>query len=104
MEFTINIGVGGAVLLVGGALVVGAVAQLIGNVRLGYEWVITAIAAFVGALVASEFITAWRTFEPVWDGVALVPALLGGLVVGAIVDIVVRYSSGGSLIHGPHAA
>ena len=104
MEFTIEMGIGGAILLVVGALVIGGIAQFIGDVRLGYEWVLTAIAAFVGALVASEWITAWREFDPVWDGVALVPALIGGLVVGAIVDVVVRYSSGGSLMPGPRAA
>lgn len=96
MEFAISLGIGGWILLVGGALVVGVIAQFIGAPRTGYEWLITAVAAGVGALFASEFITAWRTFEPVFDGLALVPALVGGLVVGVIADMLTRYSTGGT--------
>ena len=96
MEFAISLGIGGWILLVGGALVVGVIAQFVGAPRTGYEWLITAVAAGVGALFASEFITAWRTFEPVFDGLALVPALVGGLVVGVIADMVTRYSTGGT--------
>lgn len=96
MEFAISLGIGGWILLVGGALVLGVIAQFIGAPRTGYEWLITAVAAGVGALFASEFITAWRTFEPVFDGLALVPALVGGLVVGVIADMLTRYSTGGT--------
>ncbi|HEY8439109.1 MAG TPA: hypothetical protein VIK65_10905 [Candidatus Limnocylindrales bacterium] len=96
MEFTISLGIGGWILLVGGALVVGVIAQFVGAPRTGYEWLITAVAAGVGALFVSEFVTAWRTFEPVFDGLALVPALVGGLVVGVIADMLTRYSTGGT--------
>ena len=41
------------------------------------------VAAAIGALVASEFIVAWQALGPVVDGLALVPALAGGLVVGS---------------------
>jgi hypothetical protein len=54
--------------------------------------------------VASEFIVAWRTFEPVWDGLALVPALLGGLVVGIIVEVATRRLTGGTYSGRPMAA
>jgi uncharacterized membrane protein YeaQ/YmgE (transglycosylase-associated protein family) len=96
MEFAISLGIGGWILLVGGALVLGVIAQFVGAPRTGYEWLITAVAVGVGALFASEFITAWRTFEPVFDGLALVPALVGGLVVGVIADMLTRYSTGGT--------
>jgi hypothetical protein len=49
-----------------------------------------------GALVASEFIVAWRTVEPVFDGLALVPALLGGLLLGIVVAVAMRRLTGGT--------
>lgn len=104
MEFVIDMSVWGALALVVGALAIGIVAQLIGDARTNYEWVATSIGAFLAALVASEFVTAWSTVEPVWEGVALVPALIAGIVVGAVVAVVVRYATGGSMLHGPHAA
>jgi uncharacterized membrane protein YeaQ/YmgE (transglycosylase-associated protein family) len=100
MDFAIAIGIGGLVLLIVGALVVGGIAQFLGDVETGYEWVFTAAGAFVGGLAASEWILGLRTTEPVWDGLALVPALLGGLIVGVIVDAFVRYSTGGSYTPG----
>jgi uncharacterized membrane protein YeaQ/YmgE (transglycosylase-associated protein family) len=102
MEWTIALGLGGWIVLVAGALLFGAAMQLIGDTRTGFEWVIDAIAAGIGALVASEFITAFQETGPVFDGLALVPALIGGLVVGLIVEVITRYLSGGSYSH--HAA
>src|SRR6185369_4424380 len=96
MEFAIGIGLGGWLVLIVGSLVFGAGAQMIGQPRAGFEWLGDAIAVAVGALVASEFIVAWRTFEPTWDGLALVPALLGGVVVGLIVELATRYMTGGN--------
>jgi len=91
MEFAIALGFGGWALLIVGAVIFGVVAQFIGQTRSGFEWVVAGIAAGFGALFASEFIVAWQAFEPVWDGLALVPALLGGLVVGIVVEVATRY-------------
>jgi uncharacterized membrane protein YeaQ/YmgE (transglycosylase-associated protein family) len=96
MEFAVGLGLGGWVVVIVGALVFGAVAQIVGETRTGVEWLVDAIAAGIGALFASEFIVAWQTFEPTWDGLALVPALLGGLVVGLVVEIATRYLTGGT--------
>jgi hypothetical protein len=104
MEFVVDMTAWGALALVVGAIVIGIVAQLIGDARFRYEWVATAIGAFVAALVASEFVTAWATVEPVWEGVALWPAIIAGIIGGAVVAIVVRYATGGSMLHGPHPA
>ena len=104
MEFAIALGFGGWVLLIVGAIVFGGVAQVIGETRTGFEWVVDAIAAGIGALVASEFIVAWRTFEPTWDGLALVPALLGGIVVGLVVEVATRYTTGGNYSGRPISA
>jgi uncharacterized membrane protein YeaQ/YmgE (transglycosylase-associated protein family) len=104
MEFAIALGLGGWIVLIVGALVFGAVAQLVGETRTGYEWLVDAIAAGIGALVASEFIVAWRAFEPTWDGLALLPALLGGIVVGLVVEVATRYLTGGTYSGRPIAA
>ncbi len=96
MELAIALGLGGWIALIVGALVFGAVAQVLGETRTGFEWLVDAIAAAIGALAASEFITAWRTVDPVWDGLAIVPAVIGGLVVGIVVEIATRYLTGGS--------
>ena len=104
MEFAIGLGLGGWVVLIVGALVFGAVAQFVGETRTGFEWLVDAIAVGIGALVASEFIVAWRTFEPTWDGLALVPALLGGIVVGLVVEVATRYLTGGTYSGRPISA
>ena len=103
MELSIALGIGGWILLILAALVFGAVAQYIGETRTGFEWLIDAIAFAIGALVASEFVIAWQAFEPVWDGLALVPALAGGLVVGVIVEVVTRFTTGGTYVGHPRA-
>ena len=99
MDFTITLGLGAWILLLGGALVFGVVAQFVGEPRFGYAWLVVAIGAAIGALVASEFVVAWQTMEPVWDGLALIPALVGGLVVGLVVEVVTRLAT-----HGTYAA
>jgi uncharacterized membrane protein YeaQ/YmgE (transglycosylase-associated protein family) len=104
MEFAIALGFGGWMLLIVGAVVFGGVAQLIGQTRTGFEWLVDGIAAGVGALFASEFIVAWQTFQPVWDGLALVPALIGGLVVGGVVEVATRYLTGGTYSGRPISA
>ncbi len=104
MEFGIQMGLFGWVILVAGALVFGVIAQVIGETRTGYEWLVDAVAAFIGGLVASEFLVAARTMQPVFEGLAIVPALVGGLVVGLIVEVVTRYGTGGSYAGRPTAA
>jgi uncharacterized membrane protein YeaQ/YmgE (transglycosylase-associated protein family) len=104
MEFAISLGLGGWTLLIVGALIFGAVAQFVGEARTGFEWLGDAIAAGIGALIASEFIVAWQTFQPVWDGLALVPALIGGFVLGLVVEVTTRYLTGGTYSGRPMSA
>lgn len=101
MEFNISLGIAGWALLLIGAVAFGIVVELIGENHFSYEWIATAIGGAVGAVVASEFIVGLRTFEPVWDGVALVPALIGGLIAGLVVAVVARYATGGSFLNSP---
>lgn len=91
MVFEFDMGIWGALTLLIGGVVLGVIVQLIGENRFGYEWIVTAVAAIIGGGVASEFIVDWQTFEPVFDGLALIPALIGGLVVGIIVGAVLRF-------------
>jgi uncharacterized membrane protein YeaQ/YmgE (transglycosylase-associated protein family) len=104
MEFAIDLGLGGWMLLIVGALLFGVIAQFVGETRTGYEWLGDAIAAGIGALVASEFIVALQSIGPVWDGLALVPALAGAVVVGMIVEIATRYMTGGTYFGRPMSA
>lgn len=95
MEIAFALGLGGWILLIVGALVFGVVAQFVGETETGFEWLVDAIAAAIGGLVASEFVIGWRAIDPVFDGLALIPALLGGIVVGLVVEVVTRYITGG---------
>jgi uncharacterized membrane protein YeaQ/YmgE (transglycosylase-associated protein family) len=104
MEFAIALGFTGWIALIVGALVIGAIAQLVGETRSGFEWLGDAVGFGIGALVASEFIVAFQTVEPVWDGLALVPALIGGLVLGVVVEVATRYLTGGTYSGRPMTA
>jgi uncharacterized membrane protein YeaQ/YmgE (transglycosylase-associated protein family) len=104
MEFTTDLGLAGGLVLVVGALAFGVIAQLVGQTRTGFEWLVDAIAFAIGALVASEFVIAWQATGPVWDGLAIVPALIGGLVVGIVVEIATRYLTGGTYSGRPMSA
>jgi len=104
MEFAITLGFIGWTALIVGALVFGVIAQLVGETRSGFEWLGDAIGFGIGALVASEFIVAFQTVGPVWDGVALVPALIGGLVLGVVVEVATRYLTGGTYSGRPMTA
>jgi uncharacterized membrane protein YeaQ/YmgE (transglycosylase-associated protein family) len=103
MELAISLGFGGWLVLIAGALLFGVIAQFLGETRTGYEWLVDTIAAGAGALIASEFVIAWRTYEPAFDGLALVPALLGGLALGVVVELVTRYVTGGTYTTRPVA-
>ena len=96
MELTFALGLGGWILLIVASLIFGGLAQMIGEVRTGVEWLVDAVAFGIGALIGSEFIVATQAYGPVWDGLALVPALVGGLIVGVIVELSTRYITHGS--------
>ena len=104
MELAITLGLGGWILLILGAVVFGVVAQFIGETKTGFQWLVDSIAAGLGAIIASEFIVGLQAYGPVWDGLALVPALVGGVVLGGIVELSTRYLTGGTYAHRPTAA
>jgi uncharacterized membrane protein YeaQ/YmgE (transglycosylase-associated protein family) len=104
VEFAITLGIVGWIVLVVGALAFGAIAQFVGETRTGYEWLGDAIGFGIGAIVASEFIVALQSFGPVFDGLALAPALVGGLVLGLVVEVATRYLTGGTYSDRPATA
>jgi uncharacterized membrane protein YeaQ/YmgE (transglycosylase-associated protein family) len=103
MEFAVDFTLLGWVAVLAAAVVFGVIAQLVGQARLGVEWLADAVAFAIGAVIASEFIVAWQTIEPVWEGIALLPALVGGLVLGVIVELVTRRVTGGTYTGTPVA-
>jgi uncharacterized membrane protein YeaQ/YmgE (transglycosylase-associated protein family) len=89
------------ILLVAGAIVIGAIPLFVGEARTGYEWLATAAAALLGGWLGSEAFGGISTLGPAFEGLYLVPALIGGVVLGAVVDVLVRYVSGGRYTHAP---
>lgn len=104
MELTVDLGPGGWIYLVTGAVLFGASVQYFGQPQTGFDWLVDAIAAGIGALLASEGVVAWQAWGPIVDGLAVVPAVLGGLAVGLAVEIVVRYVTGRWSTHGTMSA
>ena len=104
MELSITLGLAGWLVLIVGAALFGIAAQFVGDAHGDFEWAIDGVAAGIGALVASEFIVAWQATGPVFDGLAIVPALVGGLVVGLAVAVATRLLTGGRTSHGAMSA
>ena len=101
MELVLTLGLWGWIAAIVGSLIFGVLASSIGETRTGYEWLVDSVAAFIGAIVASEFIVAWQSYGPMFDGLAIVPALAGGLVVGGIVEVATRLVTHGRYLPAP---
>ena len=90
-----------ALLLVGGAVVIGGIAQVSGTVTNGYQWLVVGLAALVGGYVGSESFAGLSTWGPEFEGLFVLPAIIGAVVVGAVVDAILRYSTAGSYMAEP---
>jgi uncharacterized membrane protein YeaQ/YmgE (transglycosylase-associated protein family) len=90
-----------AVLLVVGAVIIGVIPQFIGEPKLRYEWIFPMAAVLAGGYIGSEALGTLSTVGPVFEGLYVVPALVGGVVLGAVVDVIVRFASGGTYLHEP---
>ena len=88
-----------ALLLVVGALLIGVIAQFIGDVNVSWEWAVIGIAALVGGYLGSEAFGSVRRGGPEIDGFFVLPALIGAVIVGGVVDVVVRMTTAGSYVH-----
>jgi uncharacterized membrane protein YeaQ/YmgE (transglycosylase-associated protein family) len=83
-----------AVLLVLAAgIVCGFVAQAVGSQRYRFEWLITAIGAGLGALAGGRYLETWTTWGPSFDGLYVLPAVLGAIFVGGVFEITMRASA-----------
>lgn len=87
-----------AILLVAGAILIGVLAHVIGDVRTGWEGPTAAVAALIGGYLGSEALGTWSTWGYAFEGLYVVPALIGGILVGIVVDAVVRFATDGSYV------
>jgi uncharacterized membrane protein YeaQ/YmgE (transglycosylase-associated protein family) len=87
-----------ALILVVGALIIGVIAEYIGRVQIRYEWIFAALGALLGGWLGSEALGTLSNWGPVFDGMYLLPAVIGGVILGGVVDIAVRFSTGGSYL------
>lgn len=88
-----------ALLLVIGALIIGIIPQFIGEVTVGWEWLATAAAALVGGWLGSEALGTLSTWGPAFEGLYVVPAVIGAVVFGIAMDALLRYLTRGSYVH-----
>ena len=74
------------------ALILGAIVQVYFAPKTAWEWLITAVGAGLGAWFVSELTWAATNLNvgPTWEGLLVVPAVIGGLVLGAIFELVAR--------------
>jgi uncharacterized membrane protein YeaQ/YmgE (transglycosylase-associated protein family) len=90
----VTLGPWAAIIMIAGALVLGFVAQMYGKTHWTYEWLVTGMAAVIGAFVASEYLGTFSAYGPQFDGLALVPALIGAVVLASIAALVTRMTVG----------
>ena len=86
---------GGILALAVSAIVLGVLFQYLGQyvgekAHYRYQWVADGIGALFGGYAASELIGPAGSWGPEFGGLFLIPALVGGLVVGALVELVLR--------------
>lgn len=81
------------VLLIG-AVVLGvleqALSQAMGVSKSAYEWLVTAIGAAIGGVVGSGGLGAVSAWGPTLDGMYILPALFGAIIVGGISVLLFR--------------
>jgi hypothetical protein len=84
-----------------GALVIGMVSMVIGEVTHGWHWAVVAIGAFVGGWLGSEAFGTLSTWGYEFEGLYVVPAIIGGLVLGFVADAVLRIATKSSYVRHP---
>lgn len=96
-----NLGIGpwAGLVLVVGAIGFAMAMQYVGELAVGYEWGLTAVAALVGGWLGSEAIPGAASWGYEWDGMVVIPAAAGGLILGGIVELAARWATGGSFVH-----
>lgn len=78
------------------AILVGIGVQYLMGGTISYEWLVVAVAGAAGAFLASETLVTYSWFEgmkswgPDTDGLLIVPAAIGGVILAFLGDLVVR--------------
>ena len=74
------------------SLLAGAVVQVFFTPTTAYEWLITAVGTVLGAWFVSELTwsNANLNIGPTWEGLLVVPAVIGGLALGTLFEIAAR--------------
>ncbi|HEY6609144.1 MAG TPA: hypothetical protein VI277_08120, partial [Candidatus Limnocylindria bacterium] len=65
------------------------------------QWIVVGAAALVGGWLGSESLGTLSTWGPEFEGLYVVPAIIGGLVVAFVADALLRYATEGSYVHHP---
>ncbi len=82
------------------ALIVGVAVQYLIKSSHTYEWLAVAAAAAFGAYFASESFPGSTVFEgikdfgPQFDGMYIIPAIIGGVVLAIVADLGIRTTPG----------
>ncbi len=58
-----------------------------------------AVAALIGGNIGSEALGTFSTWGYAFEGLYVLPALIGGVVLGFVVDAIIRYFTQGSYVH-----
>lgn len=77
-------------LLLAGAALIGLIERALHNGRSTNELIATSIAAALGGFISSEWLGAASTWGPQANGLYLFPALLGAIIVSAVVELIFR--------------
>jgi hypothetical protein len=92
------------VLVIGGALVIGVACHLVGRAREGYEWEIGTVGALYGGLLANGIFATSVPPAQAYDGLSVIPAVLGGAFLGGLMVFMFRrFGSTIQPIHGEPA-
>lgn len=82
------------------AILAGLAVQYLTKSSLRYEWLVVALAVAFGAYFASESFPNSGVFEnveewgPVVDGMYIIPAVIGALILAVVADLGVRTGEG----------
>lgn len=88
-------GILGFTILIVSALVVGLAAQLLLKPKTSYDWLMVALTTGIAAYFGSEWLVS-NLFSGLSnyavDGLVVIPAVIAGLIVGALTETVVQVS------------
>jgi hypothetical protein len=87
--------------IVVGAIVIGVIAHVIGEVRVRVQWIMVGFAAPIGGWLGSESLGPLSTWGPVFERQYVLPAIIGGLVIGVVVDFLPRWQTQSSYVQHP---